>query len=66
LTYAPTFWKSTSSEEPSKNPEDRVKEIIDFLEREVWPQIPEEQRGTTISQEERELILGIGPRGYPE
>jgi antitoxin VapB len=35
-----------------------------FLETEIWPQIPEEQRGKPpMTKEEREEILGYGPEG---
>lgn len=32
-----------------------------FLETEIWPQIPD--RGTPLTKEEREEILGYGPEG---
>lgn len=34
-----------------------------FLVDEAWPQIPVEVRGTRITKDERESILGIGPEG---
>ncbi len=34
-----------------------------FLEREVWPRVPEEQRGRAPAKDEREAILGYGPEG---
>ena len=37
-----------------------------FLEKEVWPQIPEQYRGVEISKAEREKMLGYGPGGYNE
>lgn len=51
---------------PSADPEQRVREMIEFLEREVWPLIPPEQLGKPISQEEQDEILGYGPHGYCE
>ncbi len=37
----------------------------EWLEREVWPRIPEEDRGgPPIPKEEIEEILGFGPEGY--
>jgi antitoxin VapB len=36
-----------------------------FLETEIWPQIPAEDRGKPpMTKAEREEILGIGPEGY--
>jgi antitoxin VapB len=35
-----------------------------FLETEIWPLIPEEERGKPpMTKEEREEILGYGPEG---
>jgi antitoxin VapB len=35
-----------------------------FLETEIWPQIPEQDRGKPpMTKEEREEILGYGPEG---
>ncbi len=39
--------------------------LLRFLETEIWPQIPEEDRGQPpMTKAEREEILGIGPEGY--
>lgn len=35
-----------------------------FLERQVWPLIPAEVLGTTLSREKEDIILGYGPDGY--
>jgi antitoxin VapB len=35
-----------------------------FLETEIWPLIPDELLGKSISKAEREEILGYGPDGY--
>jgi antitoxin VapB len=48
------------------SPEDRVKQLKEYLRREVWPKIPSAIRGKKMSKHEREAILGIGHRGYPE
>jgi antitoxin VapB len=45
---------------------DRTSTIMDYLEREVWPNIPADVLGKKITKREREEILGIGPDGYPE
>jgi len=34
-----------------------------FLEQEVWPRIPKDQRGRRLSQQEEDEILGYGPEG---
>jgi antitoxin VapB len=34
-----------------------------FLEREVWPRIPEDQLGRRLSRSEEDEILGYGPEG---
>jgi antitoxin VapB len=41
-----------------------VEEITRFLETEIWPLIPEEERGgPPMTKEEVEEMLGIGPEG---
>jgi antitoxin VapB len=45
---------------------DRASKIMDYLEREVWPNIPADVLGKKITKREREEILGIGPDGFPE
>ena len=47
-------------------PEEKVRRVTEYLEREVWPFIPPEDRGKVMTKREREEILGIGPHGYPE
>jgi antitoxin VapB len=37
--------------------------LLRFLEREVWPAVPEEERGRTLSKAEEESILGYGETG---
>lgn len=39
-------------------------DLARFLETQIWPQLPEELRGKSISKAEREEILGYGPKGY--
>jgi antitoxin VapB len=46
--------------------EEKYRRTMEYLQREVWPNIPPEFRGKPISKEEEEEILGIGPNGYPE
>ena len=38
---------------------DRVSEIKEYLEREVWPKIPPEVLGKKVTKREREEILGM-------
>ncbi len=48
------------------SPQDRLRQLKDYLQKEVWPQIPSAVRGKKMTKREREAILGIGRRGYPE
>jgi len=48
------------------SPQDRVRQLKDYLQREVWPQIPFAARGKKVTKGQREAILGIGRSGYPE
>lgn len=48
---------------PHGGPTDRGARILRFLEREVWPAIPPDELGKTLTREEREAILGYGPEG---
>jgi antitoxin VapB len=42
---------------------DREARALRFLEREVWPRIPADQLGRSLSREEEDEILGYGPAG---
>jgi antitoxin VapB len=43
----------------------RRSDILTFLEEEIWPFVPPEELGKpSLTKEEREEILGIGPEGY--
>lgn len=46
-----------------RRPRKTKEELIQFFEREIWPQIPPDLLGKSISKEEREEILGYGPNG---
>ena len=48
------------------SPEDKYRRTMEYLQREVWPNIPPEDRGKVMTKQEEEEILGIGPNGYPE
>jgi len=40
-------------------------EMLHYLETEIWPLIPAENRGgPPITKEEKEEILGYGPEGF--
>lgn len=41
----------------------REERLTRFLEEEIWPLIPPDQLGTTVSKAEREDILGFGEHG---
>lgn len=36
----------------------RKDELLRFLERDVWPRVPAEERGRRLSREEEDAILG--------
>ena len=38
-------------------------QALDFLEREIWPNIPREFLGRRVTRKERERILGYGKGG---
>lgn len=42
------------------------RDIRKYLEENVWPFIPPDVIGTTITKKERERLLGYGPDGLPE
>ena len=37
--------------------------LMAFMAREVWPNIPASERGRTLTKDEEEDLLGIGPNG---
>lgn len=41
----------------------RKDEMFRFLEREVWPRVPPEERGRRLTREEEDAILGYGTEG---
>jgi antitoxin VapB len=43
--------------------EDREGRLRRFLENQVWPRIPEDQKGRKLRREEEDAILGYGPKG---
>jgi len=42
---------------------DRTARAIRFLQSDVWPTIPEGERGRRLSSDEEDAILGYGPDG---
>ena len=42
---------------------DRIRDLVSFLEEEVWSQIPRVVLGKKMSRRAREVILGYGPEG---
>jgi antitoxin VapB len=45
------------------SPTDREGHALRFLEREVWPRIPEGQLGRHLDAGDEDEILGYGPEG---
>ena len=43
--------------------QDHSARLLRLLESEIWPAVPEEQRGRRLSRAEEERILGFGPDG---
>lgn len=41
----------------------RPRSMQEWLEKEVWPRIPEEERGKPLTKKEVEDMLGFGPEG---
>lgn len=41
----------------------RYEDVMEWLENEVWPQIPADQLGRRLTAEEEAEILGYGPEG---
>jgi Uncharacterized protein conserved in bacteria len=37
--------------------------MVDVLERRLWPRLPDGVRGSTLSKDDEEAILGYGPDG---
>lgn len=48
----------------SGGPAGASRNFREYLERNVWPLIPPEAFGRTLSREEEDAILGYGPEGY--
>ena len=41
----------------------RLAQALDFLEREIWPNIPRKLQGRRVTKRERERTLGYGKGG---
>lgn len=44
--------------------EERVRQITERMDREIWSKLPPDVLGKPIAQEEQDEILGYGPDGY--
>ena len=42
----------------------REESLREYFERNVWPFVPADQLGRTLTREEEDEILGYGPDGY--
>ena len=40
----------------------RMAQVLDFLEKEIWPNIPPDLLGRPLTKQERENILGYGQK----
>ena len=43
--------------------DDRRSRVLKFLEKSVWPTLPKDQVGRSLSRSEKDEILGYGPGG---
>ena len=43
--------------------EHRLAQVLDFLEKEIWPSVPRNLLGRPMTKKEREKILGYGRSG---
>jgi antitoxin VapB len=41
----------------------RKESLLQYMEREVWPNMPASELGRTLTREEEDEILGFGPDG---
>jgi prevent-host-death family protein len=48
---------------PAPAATDRGARLRRLLEQEVWPLVPQEQRGRALTRVEEDAILGYGPHG---
>lgn len=48
---------------PEPSGADRARQLVTFLERDVWPFVPTDLLGGAPDKRERERILGYGPDG---
>jgi hypothetical protein len=46
---------------PAKRPD--LDQVLDFLQKEIWPTIPKNLLGRRLPKKKREQILGYGKRG---
>lgn len=44
-------------------PRRRGESFLEFLEEEIWPNIPKSELGRRLTREEEDEILGYGPEG---
>lgn len=42
----------------------RLDQVLDFLEQEIWPNVPRKLLGRRVTKGERERILGYGRGGF--
>jgi len=49
--------------EPRGGRLNRKESLLEFLEREIWPNMPASELGKTLTHEEEDEILGYGPDG---
>ena len=43
--------------------ESELDRLLRFMQDEIWPQIPDSERGVVLTKADRDEILGFGPDG---
>jgi len=43
--------------------QDRKKRLVRFMEEEIWPLVPDKEKGRALTRRKKDEILGYGPDG---
>lgn len=49
----------------SKSRQEKVIDLVNYLEKNVWPKIPPELRGRSLSRDELDEMIGYDEHGLP-
>jgi hypothetical protein len=53
----------TAGERGRSRQKEKPRSMQEWLEKEIWPHVPEKERGGPLTKEEVEGMLGFGPEG---